>query len=106
MCRNNEKHSPVLALRHSTPHNEPGSGHDELCLGLRGEHLSPGCYSGPCFGWQFSDALALAEIIECPGELGLFHLSHDIAGRVIREIEKTDHHEFVKFVCEALAHLP
>ena len=80
--------------------------YEEQWLRLRGEHLSPGWYSGPCFGWQFSDALALAEIIECPGELGLFHLSHDIAGRVSREIEKTDHHEFVKFACEALAHLP
>jgi hypothetical protein len=79
---------------------------EEIWLRVRGEHLSPGWYSGPCFGWRFSDALALAEIIECPGELGLFHLSQAVAGRVSQEIGKTDHHEFVKFACEALAQLP
>lgn len=76
---------------------------DHSWVRAQGDHLSPGSYSGPCFGWQFSDAFALAEIIECPGELGLFHLSESIADRISREIGKTDHGEFVRFACEALA---
>lgn len=55
---------------------------EEDWLRLRGEHLSPGCYPGMCFGWRFSDSLAIDQIIECPGELGLFHLSQNIIGSV------------------------
>jgi hypothetical protein len=72
---------------------------------LQGEHLSPGWFSSSCFGWRFSDAIALTEIIECPGELGLFHLSQSIAERVSREIHKTSHREFVRSAGEVLAHL-
>lgn len=53
---------------------------EEEWLRLRGEHLSPGYYSGMCFGWQFCDSFAIGQIIECPGELGLFHLSQGIIG--------------------------
>jgi ASCH domain len=58
---------------------------EEHWLSLRGEHLSPGCYSGMCFGWRFSDSFAIDRIIECPGELGLFHLSQSIIGSVANE---------------------
>jgi hypothetical protein len=53
---------------------------EEDWLRSRGEHLSPGYYSGMCFGWRFSDSFAIDQIIECPGELGLFRLSHNIIG--------------------------
>lgn len=50
-------------------------GNESLWLTHRGEHLSPGYYAGPCYGWRFSDALSLPEVIACNGELGLFRLS-------------------------------
>lgn len=65
-------------------------------LAHRGEHLSPGHYNGPCFGWHFCDALSLPEIIQCPGELGLFHLSADVGEQVYQIIAASSHREFVK----------
>jgi hypothetical protein len=55
---------------------------EEEWLRLRDEHLSPGFYPGTCFGWRFSDSFVIDRIIECPGELGLFHISQSIIGSV------------------------
>jgi ASCH domain len=71
-------------------------------LALRGEHLSPGHFGGHCYGWQFSDALSLPEIIKCPGELGLFHLSGAISEQVHREMIGSYHQEFIRYARNAL----
>jgi hypothetical protein len=62
----------------------------------RGEHLSPGYFNGTCYGWHFSDALSLPEIIQCPGELGLFQLSATLREQVYEAIVNSDHQEFIK----------
>jgi ASCH domain-containing protein len=72
-------------------------------LRCQGDHLSPGWYSGPCFGWRFSDAIALADIITCQGELRLFHLSQATVEHAALEINKTGQADFVKIVNEALS---
>ena len=65
-------------------------------LAHRGDHLSPGYFNGPCYAWHFHEALSLPEIIDCPGELGLFHLSDDIRERVCQVIADSNHQEFIK----------
>lgn len=72
-------------------------------LAYQGEHLSPGGYSGPCFGWRFSDAIALPDIIKCQGELRLFHLSRSVAEQTWSEI-KIDHSDFARVAGDALCH--
>lgn len=64
-------------------------------LKLKGEHLSPGYYGGPCYGWEFSDAISLRHTIECPGELGLFRLKNNISQRVLERAELETQEEFV-----------
>jgi len=62
---------------------------------LRDEHLAPGYYNGPCYGWQFSDVISLPDVIECPGELGLFQLKGTVYEKVRAEVERGAHEEFV-----------
>jgi len=70
----------------------------------QGEHLSPGWYSGPCFGWRFSDAIALGKMIECPGELRLFHLSPTVGEQAGLEIQKESQCDFLRIAGEAFTH--
>lgn len=62
---------------------------------LRDDHLSPGYYNGPCYGWQFSDVISLSDVIECPGELGLFQLKGAVYEKVRAEVERSIHEEFL-----------
>jgi len=64
-------------------------------LELRGEHLSPGYYGGSCYGWQMSDVIGLPDIVECPGELGLFKLKSQVYEKVHNEIERCSPKEFL-----------
>lgn len=64
-------------------------------LELRGEHLSPGYYGGSCYGWQVSDVIGLPDIVECPGELGLFKLKSQVYEKVYNEIERCSPKEFL-----------
>ena len=63
---------------------------------LRGDHLSPGYYQGPCYGWHFGDALSLEEMIVCRGELGLFHLRGVVREQIYDEMICDGHQEFVR----------
>ena len=65
-------------------------------LAHRGDHLSPGYFNGPCYAWHFDEALSLPEIIDCPGELGLFYLSDGIRERVYRTITNDHYREFAE----------
>lgn len=75
-------------------------------LRLRGEHRSPGYYSGACYGWEFSDAISLGNTIECPGELGLFRLKEHISQRVLEQAELEAQEEFVNCARDVLSALP
>jgi hypothetical protein len=75
-------------------------------LRLRGEHRSPGYYGGVCHGWEFSDAISLDHMIECPGELGLFRLKEDVSQRVLERAELDVQEEFVNFARDLITALP
>jgi len=68
----------------------------------RSQHLSPGRFQGECYGWRITDALSLSDIIQCPGELGLFRLSGSIYKQVRQEIEGDKHNEFIECARELL----
>ena len=70
---------------------------EDTWFALRDEHLSPGYYSGACYGWQFSDVISLPDIIECPGELGLFQLKGAVHEKVRLEVERGVYQEFIDF---------
>lgn len=72
-------------------------------LALRGDHLSPGWFQGRCYGWKFGDALSLAELIECPGELRLFRLAGSVRERVYQQISRSRHEDFIRSASSVMA---
>jgi len=71
---------------------------EEAWLQLRADHLSPGYFGGPCYGWRFSDALSLSSVVPCPGELGLFRLSGLTRERILPQFSSGLHRDFMKQV--------
>lgn len=69
---------------------------------LQSEHLSPGSFSKPCYGWQISEVLSLPEIIECPGELGLFYLSGGSYQKACQELAGNNYRDFIKYAQKSI----
>gem|GEM_PF-6077298 len=63
---------------------------------LKGDHLSPGQYQDHCYGWQFENSFSLPELLACPGELGLFHLSEATKELIIRQFIREECEDFIK----------
>jgi len=72
-------------------------------LSLKRDHLSPGWFQGNCYGWHFNDALSLPALIECPGELGLFHLTGAVRDFVYKQINQDLFHDFVEAASAVVA---
>jgi hypothetical protein len=72
-------------------------------LSLRSDHLSPGVFQGPCYGWRFVDALSLNDVIECRGELGLFRLGQSVQQHIYEEVKHNSHEEFMDYARNLVA---
>jgi hypothetical protein len=69
---------------------------------LQRDHLSPGHFHGPCYGWQIADSLSLPDLIQCSGELGLFYLGGVTRARVRQHLE-SEPETFLDLASELIA---
>jgi hypothetical protein len=61
-------------------------------LTLRSEHRSPGQFAAGTYAWQFSDAVALDDKIDCRGELRLFSLNPAVRADVAHQLRASSTH--------------